>query len=119
MLDVVNALACSVVFGYCFIASSLMPGRGMWGRRAILWGVTVTVGLGMLAPVSDWLPPPAWQDVAMNLCLAVALIAWRREAMAFIRCKFAAPPDPALRRRTTDWAELTEGQAANVTGGKQ
>lgn len=109
MLEFVNALACAVVFAYCFIASWLAPARGLWISKVVLWVVTTALGLGIMAPWSDWLPASAWQDVLLNASLALALLIWRREAMAFVRCKFTIPARRASpRRRSTDWAELRE-----------
>lgn len=107
MLDLLNAAACAVVWAYCFIISVRMPGRGMWGHRAIVWVVTASLGIGMMGPWADWVPRANWSDTALNVCLAVALIVWRREAMAFVRCKFILPPevDQHPRRRASDWVD--------------
>lgn len=119
MLEMLNAVACSVIFAYCFIASVRMPSRGMWLNRLVLWVVTFSLMLQMMGPWADWVPKPAWQSVLLHACLALALIVWRHEALAFVRCKFTLPPGEEPRRRVTDWAELPDDQAAKVAGGRK
>lgn len=121
MLELLNAAACAVIFGYCFLASSRMPSRGMWANRLVIWVVTVALGLQMMGPWADWLPRPSWPSVLLHVGMAVALVVWRHEALAFVRCKFAVPDEgaPVLRRRGTDWMELSDEQAAKVAGGKK
>lgn len=121
MLDLLNAAACAVVFVYCFIASVRMPGRGMWPKRLVIWVVTFSLGIQMMGPWADWVPKPAWQSVLFHVCLALALVVWRREAMAFVHCKFSIPDEAQVqpKRRVTDWAELHPDQAAKVSGGQK
>ena len=114
LLEVLNALACTVIFGYCYFVAVLMPGGlRMWGHKLVIWGVTWSLGLQMAAPFSGGLSASEPAGVMLHLFLAAALIVWRAEAMHFVRCKFV-PPEPGAppRRRSTDWGELPEQASA-------
>lgn len=119
MLDLLNASACGVLFAYCFVVAARMPGGvKMMLHKVVVWTVSITLGLGMLGPWSDWLDPPTWHGTILHACLALALIVWRKEAMAFLRWKFQIPDGEKRMRRTSDFAQLTDAEASAVMGGK-
>ena len=125
MLEIINALACAILFGYCFIVAGLMPGGlRMGAHKLVMLGVTLTLGAQVLAPFSDLVEVREWPAVVLHVLLAAALIIWRAEAMHFVRCKFV-PPQPGVthRRRRTDWGDLagpqpvSDEQLRRVIGG--
>ena len=107
MLNVIaatNSAACFAMLGYMFVISVLMPNRGMWLKRMIVIATTIALGLQVIAPMVTWLPQVAWHGVILHVSLAGALLIWRREAMAFIRCQFVTEKAPEQMRRSSDWS---------------
>jgi len=117
ILQGMNLVACLVCMHYLVHVAALMPGwREMWGRRlaviSLVFAFTSQI-VASLSVLQDRLDlfyafsPPTWPSILIDVMLASVLIAWRKEAKAFIRCKFV-PPEPAHPlRRSTDWAALS------------
>ncbi len=115
MLEYVNSVACSVMLAYCFVMAVLLPGaRYMWANRLVMWAVSTALAAQVVSPWSDLVPSPSWPAALLHVCLAAALLVWRREAMCFLRSRFVIPPPKTPRRRLSD---LTEADAARVSGG--
>jgi hypothetical protein len=129
VLQLVNILACMVMFQFLAVIAILMPARGMWARRLLIIALTVALGCQVTASlaaiasqpgrdlgfvvslitnaytVRELFAEPAWYAVLMDAAFATALLLWRKQAMSFVRCNFkAAPPQQHPMRRATDYA---------------
>lgn len=101
-LEAMNSVACFVMLIYMLIVAIVMPGTGMWPNRLIVWSVSGSLALQVISPWAGWVPRIVWHGAVLHIALAAALVIWRKEAMLFIRCKFAPEPIETPMRRTTD-----------------
>ncbi len=118
LLEIGNTLACGVMLVYMLLISIVMPSRGMWANRTIIWVMTFALGFQIISPWAGWVPRIVWHGALLHISLALSLLIWNREAILFIRCKFSPPGDkPHPMNRATDWIRLSENETANVAGG--
>ncbi len=104
-----NSLACFIIMGYMLIAAIMMPNRGFWLRRVAVVSMTVALWFQIMSPFEGWIPQIVWHGALLHCTIAGCLLDWHREAVIFIRCKFAPPETPIpLMRRASDWVEVAD-----------
>lgn len=113
MLEIIrytNSAACLVIMIYMLYAAFKMPHKGMWGRRFCVIALTVALGFQVVSPFEPgWVPQIVWHGALLHALLALCLIVWRREAVAFIRCKFTYPIEGNVPlRRATDYSAIDQ-----------
>lgn len=107
-IEYMNSAACLLMLGYMLVVAVIMPPRGAWLKRMGVWLLTVMLGLQVITPMVDWLPPVSWCTGIFHIALSVLLAAWRKEALALVRAKFGSTAEGVRHmRRGSDWGELT------------
>lgn len=109
-IEFLNSAACLVMMVYMLAVAAIMPPRGAWVKRLGVWLFTVMLGLQVIAPLVDFLPAVGWYTAILHCALTTLLVAWRKEALALIRVKFAssAPGEVRHMRRGSDWGQLAQ-----------
>lgn len=117
LLEIANTFSCGLMLAYMLIIAFKMPGGlRMLGRKLVVMFVSAMLAFQIVAPWDIGVTNIAWHGAMLHTGLALALLFWRREAMAFIACKFVVPDVDVPRRRTSDWAPLDEAEFSKVVG---
>lgn len=117
-IDYINALACAVLLVYAWPVSLAMRHRGMWANRCIMWAACVALALQAISPEWASVPRAEWPQALANIVLVIWVTIWRRELMAFVRCKFGdVPQRKNFGRRREDIEQLTDRQLHRAVGG--
>jgi hypothetical protein len=83
-----NMLSCIVMAGYLFFVCYVMPSRGLWFKRLVVWSVTATLALHVAAPWTATLPDVAWYTSLLHAAMSVALLAWHKHVVKFVVSEF-------------------------------
>lgn len=113
MLDFIryaNSAACLIILIFMLYTAYKMPGTGMWGRRFCVIGLSFALVFQIVSPFEDgWVPQSTWHGALVHIILAACLLAWRKEAITFVRCKFTYPADQQIPlRRSTDYSAIDQ-----------
>lgn len=118
MIDYINAAACVALLVYAWPVSLAMRARGMWTNRLIMWAACVALALQAIGPEWASVPRAEWPQALANVVLLVWVTIWRRELMAFVRCKFGdVPQRKNFGRRREDIEQMVSRDLHHVTGG--
>lgn len=114
MLETLNTIACTVMLVYLLYAAWKMPGGlHMPLHKLAVWFLSSMLGFQCAAPFSDEISQPIWHGQLLHVAFAVLLLVWRKEALAFIACKFTAKPRVP---RQSDLPYLAPDEMAKVRG---
>ena len=86
---VFDITASTVMLMFALYAASIMPARGMWVQRLLMWAQVLAVGIQAVSPWVGRLPNPTWPGVAAMASMAIAMIVMRRQIIAFLRYKWS------------------------------
>ncbi len=123
MIDYLNTIACVLLLLYALPVSSIMVHRGQWLSRRGMWRACGALMVQASGP--EWLEVPRapWPQALLNWVIVARVTIWRRELMAFVRCKFGPPPKPSdhpnLGRRHDDIERLGHNDLHHVPGGSK
>jgi hypothetical protein len=85
-----NALSCLVLMGYAFFGCYVMPHRGMWSKRILIWCVVALLGVHIASPWARTLDPITWYGAALHALMAASFLVWHKHVMRFVVIQFLA-----------------------------
>lgn len=110
----INIFSCALMMVYLFYVAVKMPNRGMWVKRIAVIGLAAI----LCFQISDSLRPghSPWHEAILHLMLAACLLVWRKEAIMFVKCRFTAPEESFIPKRSTDVIDMTDPRLHSVRG---
>ncbi len=114
MLETLNTIACAALLVLTFPVAVAMNNSGHWPQRVTLGMVVVMLGLQVVSPFYEWLPPPNAIQAIFNVLLSLVVFSARAEIMALVRVTVGKPPEVTHQLRRAQ--DISEAQLSRAHG---